>query len=118
MRKILFAILFVFLPLCAFADKEEVSHFLREITPQGKCLAKVDFSSVEEVEVLYIEMDADELEEGTYEIELTRVDSHLYRIEGTKIYLYMKYCYEYFFWEKVFLKVTKSYGRLYGEVTY
>ena len=72
----------------------------------------------EEVEILFVELNTNQLKKGTYEVEITRIDNHFYKIEGTEFVLQMQYCYEYFFWEKVILKVKNYYGKLFGEIIY
>lgn len=116
MKKILFALLFVVLPLCAFADKEDVQYFYEEITLNKKCLSKNTSGKIEKAETILVE--THNLEEGTYEVQLKKVGDHIYHIVGTKLYIEMKYCYEYFLYDDVILKVKKYGSRIYGEIIY
>lgn len=101
--------LFIFLFLASSAwgmAQETISHFYVEVRPKAKTLA-LSYSGVEEVQVLLVE--TDNIDEGIYEINVTRKDTHIYKIDGTDYYIEMPYCYEYCYSEKAIMKV-ESYG--------
>ena len=54
------------------------------------------------------------IEDGTYKVDVTRVDSHIYKIDGTSYYIKMPYCYEYSYSDEAILKVKTFYGRKTG----
>lgn len=64
------------------------------------------------------------IDEGEYSVELRRIDSNLYQIVGTDIYIVTKYCYEYGYNIKVILIIKNSYNyytqntRSYGSVVF
>ena len=88
-------------------SQETISHLYVEVIPQTKTLS-LSYTGVEEVQVLLVE--TDDLDEGIYEVNVTRKDSHIYKIDGTDYYIEMPYCYEYCYSEKAILKVDYGYG--------
>lgn len=58
------------------------------------------------------------VDEGKYEVELTRIDKDLYQICGTSLYIETKYCYEYATWDDAILNITSNYGYTRGEVIF
>lgn len=58
------------------------------------------------------------VDEGKYEVELTRVDKDFYQICGTSLYIETKYCYEYATWDDAILNITSNYGYTRGEVIF
>ena len=58
------------------------------------------------------------VDEGKYEVELTRVDANFYRICGTSLYIETKYCYEYATMDDAILNITSNYGYTRGEVIF
>lgn len=116
MKKVLLILLLALSPVFAFADKEDVQYFYEEIALDKKCLVKDSWGNIKEAETILVE--THNLEEGTYEVQLKKVGDHIYHIIGTKLYIEMKYCYEYFMFEDVILKIKKYGNRIYGEIIY
>lgn len=58
------------------------------------------------------------VDEGKYEVELTRIDKDFYLICGTSLYIETKYCYEYATWDDAILSITSHYGHIRGEVIF
>ena len=58
------------------------------------------------------------VDEGKYEVELTRIDKDYYHICGTSLYIETKYCYEYATWDDAILNITSNYGYTRGEVIF
>ena len=58
------------------------------------------------------------VDEGKYEVELTRIDKDFYQICGTSLYIETKYCYEYATWDDAILNITSNYGYTRGEVIF
>jgi hypothetical protein len=109
MKKILFLLIFLPLSLCA---EETVSVFYKKVILNKECIAITSLSNYEEVSEILIE--TDEIEDGTYKVDVTRVDSHIYKIDGTSYYIKMPYCYEYSYSDEAILKVKTFYGRKTG----
>ncbi|MCB9312591.1 MAG: hypothetical protein H6568_07465 [Lewinellaceae bacterium] len=53
---------------------------------------------------------------GNYKVEVTRKGSNLYKVEGTKLFIETRYCYEYATYEDAILKVEGNYGYSKGKV--
>lgn len=68
---------------------------------------------LEEAELILIPT---KIEEGTYQIEITRKGSNIYKLEGTKYYIETRYCYEYATYDDAILKVESNYGYQKGTV--
>lgn len=58
------------------------------------------------------------VDEGKYEVELTRIDKDFYQICGTSLYIETRYCYEYATWDDAILNITSNYGYTRGEVIF
>lgn len=56
--------------------------------------------------------------EGKYSVELTRVDTNFYKIEGTSMYIETRYCYEYAYRDDAILILDSYYGYTKGEVAF
>jgi hypothetical protein len=109
MKKLM--LLLILFPLSLFGE-ETVSVFYKKVILDKKCIAITSLSNYEEVSEILLE--TDEIEDGTYKVEVTRVDSHLYKIDGTSYYIKMPYCYEYSYSEEAILKVKSYYGNKTG----
>lgn len=57
-------------------------------------------------------------DEGKYSVELTRVDTNFYKIEGTSMYIETRYCYEYAYRDDAILILDSYYGYTKGEVAF
>lgn len=94
MKKILF--LFIVFISCSFylsAEEYDVEAIYEKVDVNNDETIAIDnYGNSHEVDYLLVETS---LKEGNYEVELTRKDSNLYRVEGTDIYIKTKYCYEY-----------------------
>lgn len=58
------------------------------------------------------------LDEGVYEISVTRKGPNLYKVEGTSLYIETRYCFEYAYSETVILKYEGFYGYTVGELIF
>lgn len=103
------------IPLSVFAD-ETVSVFYKKVVLDKECIAITGYSNYEEVDEVLLE--TDEIKDGTYRIEVTRVASHIYKIDGTSFYIKMPYCYEYSYSDEAILKVQTFYGRKTGSLVF
>lgn len=104
------------LPAAAQSSYDVVEIYQSESVPSG---IKV-LTSNEEVDdlsnVVELLLKETSLEEGLYEVELTRKGSNLYKIDGTSLYIKTRYCYEYSYGEEVILKIESAYGYTKGQV--
>lgn len=106
--------LFLFIPLTVFAD-EDVQAIYAKVEPKGEVVAVNNYGNVmDDIEYLLIEVERGDIEEGNYEVEVTRVDEHIYKIDGTGLFLKMKYCYDYSYRDRAILKVRWGYSGAYG----
>lgn len=75
-----------------------------------------DWGNLVEVETLLVP--TSDIEEGRYEVSLTRKDSNLYKVDGMDLYVATNYCYEYATYDDAILIIKKGYGRIYGTVIF
>ncbi len=109
-------ILLIFLGFSYVSSAEEdIRSFFEEITISGKAY-NISFGSAEEIETLIVE--TDDIKDGTYEISVTRVDNHIYKIDETKYYIEMPYCYEYSYGDKAIMKVESYMGYKVGTLIF
>lgn len=93
-----------------------ISEIYSGVEPQDSDTKVITSSGeLEEVSIILIPT---KLDIGKYKIEVTKKAPNIYRIEGTKIYLETKYCYEYANRETVFLNITSSYGYSKGDLIF
>lgn len=59
-----------------------------------------------------------ELEEGVYEIQITRKGSNLYKIEGTSYYLETMFCFEFAIYDDAILKISSISGFTVGKIIF
>jgi len=95
----------------AFSE-EEVTRFYKKVEVSTEEVLCVSYKSVTEPDYLLIE--TNDLKEGMYEVTVTRIDSHIYKIDGTDIFIKMPYCYEYCYSEDAYLKIKKYGSKLTG----
>ena len=105
MKKIVFLILFA-VPLLVMAD-EDVTAFYKKVILDKTGVVFTSSGSAEEVDEILVQ--TDEIKDGVYEVEVTRIDGHIYRIDGTSYFIKMPYCYEYSYSDEAILKV-KTYA--------
>lgn len=56
--------------------------------------------------------------EGTYEVELRKVNDDLYHVIGTGLYVETQFCHEYAIRQKARLEITSRYGLYKGKLTF
>lgn len=94
----------------------EIKNFYEAISPvnQGtKVLTKS--GEFEEVDLILVPT---KLETGKFKVSLSRKGSNIYKVEGTKIWLETRYCYEYAIREEVILIVESNYGFSKGKIIF
>jgi len=98
------------------ADEEDISKFFVEVPLDGDAYSISFGGDVEEVETLIVE--TNDIDEGVYEVSVTRVDDHIYKIDGTSLYIEMPYCYEYSYSDDAIMKVESFMGRKTGTLIF
>jgi len=120
MKKTFTCIFLTLIAICVGADisasassnGEDVQGVYEKIEAKG-CKALDTFGSVVDIENI---LQPTKIKDGEYKVELTRKADHLYLIEGTSLYIEMKYCYEYAIRDKAILQIKNSYNRSEGAV--
>lgn len=117
MKKLLYILATILLPHFAFAvEEEDIRRFFLEV-PLDKEAYNITFGgNVEEVETLIVE--TNDIDEGVYEVSVTRIDDHIYKIDGTSLYIEMPYCYEYSYSDDAIMKVESFMGRKTGTLIF
>ena len=91
----------------------EVAQFYQAVIPENDVKVLTSGGGIEEPELILYPANFDE---GTYEIEITRKGSNLYKLEGTDYYIETRYCYEYSMYDDAVLKVESNYGYTKGTI--
>lgn len=55
---------------------------------------------------------------GTYDVRVTRVNSNVYRVDGTSLYIRTRFCYQYGYGNRALLKITGYYGYSIGTIEF
>ena len=115
MKKIIISLL-LFLPLVGYAaDKYDLVEIYKGYEADSGTLALCGYGNVEEVQTVLIPTTQ---KTGKYEVELTRVANDIYRVDGTNIYLKLRYCYEYAYSDEAILIIESNYSYTKGEVIF
>lgn len=69
-------------------------------------------------DIVELILEESKLDEGYYEVSITRKGQDLYKIDGTSVYVQTRYCYEYSYGEDVILHISSNYGHTRGEITW
>ncbi|MDC1306164.1 hypothetical protein N8Y88_04240 [Saprospiraceae bacterium] len=88
-------------------DECDVANFYEAIDPDNGVKVLTSGGDLEEPELILVPT---KIDEGTYEIEITRKGGNIYNLEGTKYYIETRYCYEYATYDDAILKVESNYG--------
>ena len=107
MKKLFSILVLAFAAVCAFADEYTVEVILEKDEAPYNDLTEVEY-------ILW----PTKLDEGNYQVSITRKDADLYKIEGTDFYIKTKYCYEYCYSEEVILVVYTGSRYSYGKVIF
>jgi len=91
----------------------DVVNFFEVIEPESGVKVLTSDGDLEEVELILIPTI---IEEGSYNIEITRKGSNIYKLEGTKYYIETRFCFEYTMFDEAILKVDSNYGYTNGTV--
>lgn len=101
--------------LCYGAESCDVKYILEKRSVDDGMYAIVDYSDVKEVEYLLVPT---QIEEGKYNIKVTRVDSNIYRIEDTDFYIVTSMCLELSLHDDALLIVENWGGVSRGQIVF
>src|SRR6056297_1489726 len=73
-------------------DECDIANFYQVIQPESGVKILTSGGDIEEAELILVPA---KIDEGTYEIEITRKGSNIYKLEGTKYFIETRYCYKY-----------------------
>lgn len=59
-----------------------------------------------------------ELDVGRYDVKVNKVDTDLYQVYGTDIYIETRYCFKYAYRQDALLNITSRYGVYIGELIF
>ena len=79
-------------------DVEEV-YVMKDLPRDAKVIDRWDNIT----DAKYILLPADNLYDGKYEVSVTRIDSNMYRVDGSDYIVMTKYCSEYSYHQKAIL---------------
>ena len=118
MKQMLATLLLFLTPVFMMAE-EEVSHIYKKIELDGEAIAVNRRNrTLEDVEYILVEVSSNDIKAGKHEVEVTRIDTHLYWIEGTDFYIKMPFCLEIAFREKAVLNISDRFFHLCGTLTW
>ena len=101
--------------VCYAADKYDVEYVLVKQDVEDGSYSISSMNDLAEIEYILIPTS---IEEGKYTVNITRIESNVYKIEGTDLYIVTKFCYEYCYSEEVLLIIENWGGRSRGEVVF
>ena len=118
MKQLLFTLLFLLTSTVMMAE-EDVTRIYKKIKLDGEVIA-VDRRdrTLEDVKYILVEASNRDIDEGKYKVEVTRVDTHIYHIEGTDLYIKMPYCLDLAFRDKAVLTITERFFHPSGTLTW
>jgi len=73
------------------------------------------YGNLTSIQMIYVPT---KIDLGKYSVEVTRIESNLYQICGTDLYVETRYCYEYAYREEVVMNVSSNYGYSRGELVF
>lgn len=88
--------------LIVLADEYSIDAIYEKVDVDYGTLSVDNYGNMHDVNYILVKT---KLKSGKYEVELTRKDSNLYHICGTKYYIKTRYCYEYATYDDAILVV-------------
>lgn len=114
MLKHFIGIILCLIPSLSFSQ-EIVSGFFKEIILDERAY-NISLGEATEIETLIVK--TNDIKDGVYEISVTRIGDHIYKIDYTDLYIEMPYCYEYSYYQDAILKVELYKGIKVGTLTF
>ena len=93
----------------------EVAQFYEAVEADYGVKVLTSYGDLEKAELIFKPA---KMDEGNYEIKITRVGSNLYKMEGSPYYIETKSCYEFASYEDAMLSVENKNGHLIGMVLF
>ena len=86
----------------------------QEIKGDAKAIKK-NGTVVDDVQTILVKT---ELSVGRYDVKVTKVDTDLYQVYGTDIYIQTRFCFQYAYRQEAILNITSRYGINIGELIF
>ena len=117
MNKIIFTLLLcISTTICSYAaDRYDVEYVLVKQDVEDGTYSISSMNEVNEIEYILVPTMVDE---GRYTVNVTRIESNVYWIDGTDLYIVTKFCYEYCYSKEVLLIIENWGGHSRGEVVF
>lgn len=118
--KLKLSIILVSLLLTSFTDEVQtrdcivINFYEAEELERGSKVLD-SYGNLEDAELLLI---PSRIEEGNYQIILSRKGTNIYKLEGTGYYIETLYCYEYSIYDDAILQVQNNYGYRKGIINF
>lgn len=93
----------------------DIAAFYKGIDPDINTKVLTAYDNIEDAKLILVPIN---LDEGLYEVQVTRKGSNLYELEGTNIYVETRYCYEIVFYEDAIVKVNSRFGYAKGSIIF
>jgi hypothetical protein len=114
-RLLTFSSILFFTTITYGQTKCDVKNFYKAIEAETDVKVLTSGSEIEEAEFILVPT---KLDEGKYNLTVSKKTSNFYRIDGKDIYIETRYCYEYATREDVLLIVKSNYGYDKGEIIF
>ena len=116
MRKIIAIIILVICGILnIYADKYDVKNIFYKERVEYDTRAIDNYGNIKEIDYI---LRPTQIDEGKYTVKLTRVDTNIYKIDGTDFYIETQFCYEYCYSEEVLLIIHNYADRSFGIVVF
>lgn len=88
-------------------DSYEVAQIYKAVEMDRGSKSIDNYGNIKEAKTILVPT---KMDEGKYSVELTRIDSNFYKIEGTSYYIETRYCYEYAYRDDAVLIIESNYS--------
>lgn len=118
MKQTLLTLFFLLVPFSMMAD-EEITRIYKKIEIESEAIAVNRWGrTLEDVKYILVEADSRDIQSGTYQVEVSREETHIYHIEGTDIYLKLPYCLDWASRKKATLTISTMGFHSHGTLTW
>jgi hypothetical protein len=120
MKKNIYILLVLFMPIFCLGQAEcDVKNIYEATEPDNGITVLTDDGELKDLgEVVEYILSTVKLDEGKYQIEVTRKNSNLYEVRGQNIYIETRYCYEYANYDDAILILESNYGYSRGKIIF